>query len=1075
MTMEAKAAPLQPPKVRRVLVIDPNEEHQVLSTMALSRRGFRVTVAGTGREAMRLAVTEPYDAIVIDVKIRDLPALDIVKALAQRMPDVPKIFVVSPGAEDMAVRALKEGAAGFLVKTPRYNELLPSEVESQLGRVQTQRDLRAKGRALGESEDRFAKTFRLSPVAISVTTVAEGRYIDVNDAYLAVFGFERDEVVGHTVAELRMWSVPEEREKLLQALRDRGSVRDMEFRFRHKSGKTLLGAVSGEMVDLEGGRCLLAIVRDVTYERRAETVRSAIYRISEAASTVRNLDELYPMIHVVVGELMPAPNLYIAVWEPGTDLLTFPYYVDEQDAPPPPAKMGHGLTEYVLRTSEPLLATPELFDDLVKRGEVDVVGALSVDWLGVPLIVRGRAIGVMAVQTYSEGVRYTEEDRDLLAFVSGQVAMAIERVRAEDSLRRAELRFRTMFTGAPVAIALMDLEGGLIDTNPACHFMLGYGPDELRRLSLQAIIHADDYPRNRQLFQELVEGGRTEFQIEMRFLRKDGSPVWGRVTASLLRDDAGKPIYVIGMVEDINRQKESEDKVRAADRRYRALIDNISDVVGLVDREGAIVYASPSTSRVLGYSPEELLGRSPMHLVDPADVERVSQLFARLAGTPRSSTVAEFRIRGKDGGYRLVEGIGTNLLDDPNVAAIVINFRDITERAQAVAEIHARARQQAAVAGLGQKALSGVDLPTLFNEAVGVVARTLDVTHSKILQLAPEGSSLRLQAGTGWKEGLVGHASVGAGSDSQAGFTLARKEPVIVEDLRTETRFHGPPLLRDHGIISGMSVIIPGPDGPFGVLGAHTTSLRRFSVDDVHFLEAVANVLATAIDRGRQERALAESQRDASMGQLAAYVAHEINTPLTNISLLVSGISRRTDDPQVREKLEKISAQRRQAGAIIADLLTLPRHRSLDRLPHDVRQLVANAAEQAQAYRKPEVELVLDIGDRPVVGTVDALQVQHVILNLIRNALEATATGTVTVRLREMNGQVILEVRDTGSGMTKEVLDQIFKPLFSTKPEGERSGLGLSFCRNVASGHGGTIEAVSVPGKGSTFTLTLPR
>jgi len=85
MTMEAKAAPLQPPKVRRVLVIDPNEEHQVLSTMALSRRGFRVTVAGTGREAMRLAVKEPYDAIVIDVKIRDLPALDIVKALAQRI------------------------------------------------------------------------------------------------------------------------------------------------------------------------------------------------------------------------------------------------------------------------------------------------------------------------------------------------------------------------------------------------------------------------------------------------------------------------------------------------------------------------------------------------------------------------------------------------------------------------------------------------------------------------------------------------------------------------------------------------------------------------------------------------------------------------------------------------------------------------------------------------------------------------------------------------------------------------------------------------------------------------------
>ncbi len=146
IAMEAKTAAPSPTKAHSVLVIEPNEEHQVLSTMALSRRGFKVTVAGSGREAIRLAVSEPFDVSVIDFKLRDLPALEIVKALAERFPDVPKIFVVSSGAEDVAVRALKEGAAGFLVKTPRYNELLPSEVESQLGRVQAQRELRARGK-----------------------------------------------------------------------------------------------------------------------------------------------------------------------------------------------------------------------------------------------------------------------------------------------------------------------------------------------------------------------------------------------------------------------------------------------------------------------------------------------------------------------------------------------------------------------------------------------------------------------------------------------------------------------------------------------------------------------------------------------------------------------------------------------------------------------------------------------------------------------------------------------------------------------------------------------------------------
>ena len=166
--------------------------------------------------------------------------------------------------------------------------------------------------------------------------------------------------------------------------------------------------------------------------------------------------------------------------------------------------------------------------------------------------------------------------------------------------------------------------------------------------------------------------------------------------------------------------------------------------------------------------------------------------------------------------------------------------------------LKARVRQQAVVTELGHRALTGVDLSILMNAAVTLVAQTLEVEYCKILELLPDGNALLLRAGVGWKKGLVGQATVGKG-ESQAGYALLINEPVIVEDLQSETRFGAPKLLHDDEIVSGMSVIIPGQELPFGVLGAHTTKRRRFSQDDVNFLQAIANVLAAAIKHHQAE------------------------------------------------------------------------------------------------------------------------------------------------------------------------------------------------------------------------------
>jgi nitrogen-specific signal transduction histidine kinase len=164
-----------------------------------------------------------------------------------------------------------------------------------------------------------------------------------------------------------------------------------------------------------------------------------------------------------------------------------------------------------------------------------------------------------------------------------------------------------------------------------------------------------------------------------------------------------------------------------------------------------------------------------------------------------------------------------------------------------------RAHQQTVIAALGQFALVTSDLSTLLNQAVMLVAQTLGVEFCKILQLMPDEKSFLLRAGFGWKEGCVGAVTLDGGKGSQAGFTLLSGEPVIVADLRDETRFEHTPFLREHGVVSGVTVIIQGHQRPFGILGIHTLAPRKFSEEEVHFLLTIATLLAMAIERQRTE------------------------------------------------------------------------------------------------------------------------------------------------------------------------------------------------------------------------------
>ena len=184
----------------------------------------------------------------------------------------------------------------------------------------------------------------------------------------------------------------------------------------------------------------------------------------------------------------------------------------------------------------------------------------------------------------------------------------------------------------------------------------------------------------------------------------------------------------------------------------------------------------------------------------------------------------------------------------------------MAERRRVEAEGQRRSRQQAAVAELGLQFLRTSTIQELLDKTVVTVTRMLETELGEVLELSPDGERLLLRAGLGWSEGLVGEATVNADRSTQAGFTLQSRAVVIVRDLAAETRFRGPPLPREHAVVSGMSVMIGEPDHPFGVLGVHSRQPRAFSQDDAHFLQAAANLLADALTRRRAEEAVRASE-----------------------------------------------------------------------------------------------------------------------------------------------------------------------------------------------------------------------
>ena len=333
---------------------------------------------------------------------------------------------------------------------------------------------------------------------------------------------------------------------------------------------------------------------------------------------------------------------------------------------------------------------------------------------------------------------------------------------------------------------------------------------------------------------------------------------------------------IAGQVAIATQQRQAEAAVRNEREQLQVTLSSIGDAVISTDGAGRVTFMNDVAQALTEWPLPDALGRpvaEVFHIVNEttravleSPVDHVLRA-GLITGLPNHTVLLT-----RTGRAVPIDNSGAPIRTaDGALLGVVVVFRDITERKRSDQLLETRAVQQAALAELGQQALAQPDFAQLLNLIVTRTADTLGVEYAKVLETLPDGSALRVVSGVGWQPGVVGQALIEATTELQAGYTLQSHGPVLVTDLASETRFVGMPLLHQHGVVSGMTVVIPGAARSFGVLGAHSARPRAFTADDANFLQSAANIIGAAVERLHVEQALrlARDQNAAILSGIA--------------------------------------------------------------------------------------------------------------------------------------------------------------------------------------------------------------
>lgn len=675
---------------------------------------------------------------------------------------------------------------------------------------------------------------------------------------------------------------------------------------------------------------------------------------------------------------------------------------------------------------------------------------------------------------------------------------ATAQVHVEETLRESEEQLRVTFDQAAIGIATAGVDGRFQQVNQRFAEIMGFTVEELRARTFLDITHPDDKAATQAARDQLLSGQIPKYVLEKRYVRRDGSTVWSRTTVTLIRDEAGEPVRMVGAVEDISSQRQAdEDKGRLV-----ALVEGSDDAILSKSLDSIIWTWNAGAERIFGYKAEEVVGKPVTILIPPGRIDEEAAILERIRRGDRVEHYETVRQR-KDG--KLID---VSLMVSPirDAAGHIIGAskiaRDISDDKRTRHELRE---------------------VSIITEHLNEVARSLStqLDLDKLVQLITDAGTriTRAQFGAFFYNVLdeqgasyMLYALSGVAREAFAKFPMPRATAVFAPtfrgegvvrlgDVRKDPRFgHNAPY---HGmpaghlpVVSYLAVPVISRSGVVlgGLFFGHGEP-DQFTARDEAIVVGVAAQAAAAMDNARlyqaeqQARATAENANRAKDHFLAT-LSHELRTPLTPVLGILSTLG--PDQPVPAGWPEMVETMRRNVeleARLIDDLLDLTRisqgklelHRDTPTVNAIIEAALATCIADLQ---HKQLALVREIRDGEREISADSARLTQILWNLLKNAIKFTpAGGTVTVRSR-IDGpasapQLILEVADTGIGLAPAMIGR----LFNAFEQGDRTitqrygglGLGLAISKAIVEAHGGTLVAQSAGlDLGSTFTVTLP-
>ncbi|HVJ93900.1 MAG TPA: PAS domain S-box protein, partial [Labilithrix sp.] len=599
------------------------------------------------------------------------------------------------------------------------------------------------------------------------------------------------------------------------------------------------------------------------------------------------------------------------------------------------------------------------------------------------------------------------------------------------ALRESNERFRLMLDEAPIGMALVALDGRFTRVNSVLCEILGYARQELTQLTFQEITHPADLAIDVSLSQQLVRGEIPRYQLENRYIHKNGSSVDALLSVSLLRESDGTPLYYIVQIEDVTERKLAEAALRRSEEQFRELIERLPDGV-FVHRKGRLIYANEALARLLHYASARSLAGAPMsHFYHPEDIALVEGR-AEDAEHGGAVTPQELRMVRSNCSICFVETTSIRIRFEEEPATVVV-VRDLTDRKR-VEQVREESLQKLRA----------------------------------VLDLAPVGIMLRSENGNweGNKRANELHGRSIEGTIALDTYSDAlldpEAKPFAIRDLPGERAFQGERIER-------VEMRLRRPDGRLVPVLVNAAPLPAIG--------GAPSAVVTLEDISPFK------ELEQLRIEWSSLIAHDLRQPLSSISLCAQLVAEHaTTAPAVKRRMQQIRDLSRRLSRMVQDLLDFSRleaHKlTLDRQPIDLLETVRDAIEinKLEACGRP-IELQVH-GERARVSG-DADRLAQVLDNLLSNAIKYGAPGTpIIVDMMTESNVVTVSVTNHGPGILPEQVPQLFarfQRARESKGEGVKGiGLGLYITKELVSAHGGRIWVESVPGDTTMFRFTLP-